>query len=275
MKRVVITGTAGFIGKALKHKLHDLGYDILEINEGILSNTDWEKQLINRLDEFEAEVIFHVGACSDTLETDVNYMMVRNYEFTRILSDYCFAKDLPIIYSSSAANYGINNRYPSNLYGWSKYAAENYVINNGGVALRYFNVYGPGEAHKGRMASVAYQMMENNKNGLAVKLFPGKPQRDFVYIDDVISANLYALEEYENLQFFYYEVGSGTARTFEDVLDILKIDYTYLTEDDVPAGYQMFTQSNPKKWMEGWTPKFDLESGLKDYMAYEQNKGNF
>ncbi len=118
-------------------------------------------------------------------------------------------------------------------------------------------------------------MMQRKKQGLPIKLFPNKPQRDFVYIEDVIDANLHALENYDNLQFFYYEVGSGEARTFEDVLDILKIDYTYLEESDIPVGYQFYTKSDTTRWMEGWTPKYKLENGLQEYIAYEQNRGNF
>ena len=122
-----------------------------------------------------------------------------------------------MIYSSSAANYGERGENPSNLYGWSKYTAEDYVISNGGIALRYFNVYGPGEENKGSMASVALQMTRNYKEGKEIKLFPKKPKRDFVYIKDIISANLYAFENFNSLSGKYYEVGSGESRTFEDV----------------------------------------------------------
>jgi ADP-L-glycero-D-manno-heptose 6-epimerase len=111
----------------------------------------------------------------------------------------CKSKNIPMVYSSSAANYGTNNEHPSNLYGWSKYAAEDYVINNGGIGLRYFNVYGPGEQNKGKMASVAFQMNEKRKNNEEIKLFPKSPKRDFVYVKDVISANIYAFKNYEKL----------------------------------------------------------------------------
>ena len=118
------------------------------------------------------DAVFHVGACSDTLETNVDYMMTRNYESTKIIMDWCVKNNKPMIYSSSAANYGTNNLYPSNLYGWSKYVGEGYVISNGGIALRYFNVYGPGEEDKGKMASVAYQMFIKNTKGEKITLFP-------------------------------------------------------------------------------------------------------
>ena len=107
-------------------------------------------------------------------------MMLLNYEVTKYITDLCYEHMIPLVYSSSAANYGTNEQYPSNLYGWSKYAGEGYVVSRGGVALRYFNVYGPGEEDKGRMASVAYQMYKRYQNGDEIKLFPKKPLRDFV-----------------------------------------------------------------------------------------------
>lgn len=263
--RILITGTKGFIGQNLMNELK--GHNILEINEDIFDSFDWIVELNNLLHEFKPEAIFHVGACSDTLEQNTNYMMIRNYEFTKRLSDWSKLADSRLIYSSSAANYGTNNTHPSNLYGWSKYVAEQHVILNGGIGLRYFNVYGPKEAHKGRMASVAYQMLEKHKNGQEIKIFPNKPQRDFVYVKDVVDANIHALKNYEELSSDWYEVGSGEARTFEDVLNILNIPYTYTSESEIPVGYQFYTKSNPDKWMSGWYSKWNLENGLKDYLG--------
>ena len=265
MKRAIVTGSNGFIGKNLIEEIKN-NFEILEINEDIFINEDWTNILLSKINKFSPDVIFHIGACSDTLEQDVNYMMTRNYESTRIMSDYCYVYNCKMIYSSSAANYGTNNLYPSNLYGWSKYVAEKHVIQNGGVALRYFNVYGPHEDHKGKMSSVAYQMVTKQKEGQEIKLFPLKPTRDFVYVKDVISANLHAFKKYVECSSNYYEVGSGESRTFEDVLKILSIEYTYHEENKIPIGYQFFTKSNKEKWMKGWEPKFNLELGLKDYL---------
>jgi ADP-L-glycero-D-manno-heptose 6-epimerase len=191
--------------------------------------------------------------------------MLVNYEFTKYLKDLCSTKSIPFIYSSSAANYGEDGFHPSNLYGWSKYTAEDYVISNGGIALRYFNVYGPGEENKGNMASVAYQMTLANKLGKEVKLFPKKPKRDFVYIKDIVSANLFAFENFDSLKGNYYEVGSGESRTFEDVLKILNIPFTYHDVSLIPKGYQFYTCSNKKKWMKNWSSEWNLERGLNDY----------
>ena len=120
MSTIIITGTKGFIGSNLKRELENT-YEILEFNEDVFRG-DWRESVSSAF-WLDIKCVFHVGACSDTLETDVNYMMTLNFEFTRHLSDLCKSKGVPLIYSSSAANYGINNLNPSNLYGWSKYAA--------------------------------------------------------------------------------------------------------------------------------------------------------
>lgn len=264
--KIIITGTKGFIGSNLKKELES-NYEIIEINEDIFQNVRWKDEVSKHF-WLDIVVVFHVGACSDTLETNVNYMMLLNYEFTKHITDLCKTKNIPLIYSSSAANYGTNDEYPSNLYGWSKYVAEDYVINNDGIGLRYFNVYGPGEEHKGRMSSVAYQMFIKNKNDEEIKLFPKKPKRDFVYVKDIISANIYAYENYKNLKSKYYEVGSGVARTFEDKLNIMGYNYSYHDDSIIPNGYQFYTCSDRKKWMNGWEPKWMLEEGIKDYLKY-------
>ena len=269
-KKAIITGTKGFIGKNLLRRLQTLNYTIIEINQDIFNHDSWTKNLTEILTSNSPDVIFHIGACSDTLEQDVNYMMKLNFESTKILTDYCNQTNCKIIYSSSAANYGENNKYPSNLYGWSKYVAEQYVISNQGVALRYFNVYGPGEEHKGKMSSIAYQSFNKQKLGQECKLFPLNPTRDFVYVEDVINANIFAEENYLKVQGNYYDVGSGESRPFEDIMKILSIPYTYLPEDKIPNGYQFYTCSNKAKWMPNWSPQYNLEKGLSHYKNYLQ-----
>jgi ADP-L-glycero-D-manno-heptose 6-epimerase len=269
MKKILITGTYGFIGSQLmSHFSGDSEYKLFTLNEDIFNKSGWVYDLKQVLLNIMPDIIFHVGACSDTLEQNINYMMTLNFESTKILMDHAKEYKTPLIYSSSAANYGTNNLYPSNLYGWSKYVAEQYVISNGGVALRYFNVYGPGEEHKGRMASVAFQMYQKQLKGDKVSLFPKKPLRDFVYVKDVVNANVFAYENYDNLRGHYYEVGSGDARGFEDVLNIMDISFDYVDESFIPEGYQFYTCSDSSKWMRGWKPLWNLEDGIKDYVKY-------
>jgi ADP-L-glycero-D-manno-heptose 6-epimerase len=266
MRKIMITGTDGFIGSNLKKELEDK-FEIIEINENIFNNVDWKSEVLKYF-WLDIKCVFHVGACSDTLETNVNYMMLLNYEFTKHISDLCKTKNIPLIYSSSAANYGTNNEYPSNLYGWSKYVAENYVTKCGGISLRYFNVYGPGEEHKGKMSSVSYQMYIKNKNNEEIKLFPKKPKRDFVYVKDVISANIFAYENYNKLDKRYYEVGNGVAEPFENILEYMNLEYSYHDESIIPKGYQFYTCSNSKMWLNGWKPKWSLNDGITDYLGY-------
>ena len=270
MKKILVTGAQGFVGKRLVLSLESHAeYDILELDkEYLLDLETWEENLQQTLNLFSPDVVFHVGACSDTLEKRVNYMMIRNYEATKILMDWCKYNDVPMIYSSSAASYGTNGRTPSNLYGWSKYAAENYVVSSHGIGLRYFNVYGPGEEHKGKMASFIYQSFVKDGKGEKIFLFPKKPRRDFVHVEDVVRANIFAWENFQDLEKQYYEVGTGTATPFEELMHHMGFKYTHLNNDKIPEGYQFYTCSDKNKWMRGWEPKLDVKAGVKQYKRY-------
>ena len=269
--KAVVTGNLGFIGSRLESALKRLGVQTIGLEKDILSSEEWEVDIRSYLNLEQPTAIFHVGACADTLETNVQSIMIENFESTKILMDWAQSKSVPFVYSSSAASYGTNGRYPSNLYGWSKYVAEQYVIAKGGVALRYFNVFGPGEDHKGNMASFVHQAHQKFQSGSEIQLFPGKPLRDFVYIDDVIRANVHAWNSFDTLGGRFYEVGSGEARSFEDMLDILEIPFTYADESAVPEGYQFFTQSLEANWMPGWKPEYKIETGLASYREYLRN----
>ena len=268
MIKVLLTGSKGFIGQNLKEELISLNYEVIEINEDIFQSDNWKSDLLSTLIKHNPQGIFHVGACSDTLEKDVNYMMVLNFEFTKVLTDWSKENNSKLIYSSSAANYGENNNYPSNLYGWSKYVAEQYVISNNGIGLRYFNVYGPKEEHKGKMSSVSYQSFIKHNLGNECKLFPKNPTRDFIYVKDVVSANIFGFLNYNELNLNHYDVGSGESRSFEDVMNIMEIPFTYHNENLIPTGYQFYTCSNKDKWMKGWKPQYNLELGLNEYKNY-------
>jgi len=252
--------------------LTKLNSGVDEINEAYFSASDWKVALINELNRFNPKTVYHVGACSDTLKQDVQFMMTRNYESTKVITDWCMQQNRELIYSSSAANYGEDGRYPSNLYGWSKYTSEDYVVKSGGIALRYFNVYGPGEEHKGEMASFLFQAYLKQKNREQIFLFPGKPLRDFVYIEDVISANIHASDMYESLSGRYYEVSTGVASSFEEMLDVFGLEYKYFSASLIPNGYQFFTCGNKEKWMPGWQPKYSLATGIEIYKKYLNKK---
>ncbi len=157
MSKAMVTGSSGFVGRRLIQQLIELNSTVSSVDDEYFLSADWRSELLKILNSENPDVIFHVGACSNTLESDVQYMMTRNYESTKVIMDWCVRNNRKLIYSSSAANYGESGQYPSNLYGWSKYAAEDYVVKSGGLALRYFNVYGPGEQDKGRMASFLFQ----------------------------------------------------------------------------------------------------------------------
>ena len=255
--KILITGYKGFIGSNL---LRQLSGDIIKIEKSFLNNDNWKDLLYSYVES--VDVIFHVGAISDTSLQDSTEMLKYNYLFSKELFDLAQKHKKKVVYSSSAACYGNGDGIPNNIYGWSKLLAEQYgmVKCDEFVALRYFNVYGPGEDNKGKMSSVALQVW----NKEITKLFPKKPKRDFVYIDDVISANIHAINSPKGI----YEVGSGEARTFEDVLGNMEIKYTYHSEDKIPEWYQFYTKSDKSKWLSSWNPKYNLEKGIKKYKEY-------
>lgn len=268
MTTVLVTGSKGFIGRRLVSALREIGFTVETLDDEYFAEKDWHSALHSRLELKHPECIFHVGACSDTLEQDVQHMMTRNFESTKIISDWCLRNNSALIYSSSAANYGIHGSYPANLYGWSKYVGEQYVIKSQGIALRYFNVFGPGEEDKGKMSSFIYQAFVKNLNSSQVLLFPNEPRRDFVYIEDVVSANIHAFTNYGSLKKEFYEVSTGVASTFEEMLQHFGIQFTYADESTIPEGYQFYTCGNKDRWMYGWSPKYSLTQGLRTYQEY-------
>jgi ADP-L-glycero-D-manno-heptose 6-epimerase len=262
---ILVTGYKGFIGKnVIKNKLHHF----IKLDDEYLNQSNPKEFLESFLNSTNPDAIFHIGACSNTLNSDVEFMMERNYISTKWLMCWCKTNGKKMIYSSSAAVYGVDGSKPSNLYGWTKLLGEDYVVSNGGIALRYFNVYGPGEEHKGKMASMIYQIMNKSE----VNLFPEKPKRDFVYVDDVVKANFYALDYYESLKGNWYEVGAGQSIEFETICNELDVPYSYLEETQIPTGYQFKTLSLSENWMAGWKPHFNLKKGLTLYKKYLDEK---
>jgi ADP-L-glycero-D-manno-heptose 6-epimerase len=269
--KILLTGYKGFIGQNILKTVE-------QEHQCFLIEKDSVEEYLNNIHTLEivvemCDVILHNGAISDTSNENYKEVMFYNVYFTKKLIEISKKYNKKIIFASSASIYG-NSNYPQNLYAWSKMISEDYgraFYPEGFTALRYFNVYGPYEEHKGNMSSVAYQawkhLVKMNNNDL-FSLFPKKPKRDFVYVKDVVSANLKAIESPSGV----YDVGSGDARTFEDVLNLIDIPYTYTSEDIIPHWYQFFTQSDKDKWLPNWNPKYNLEGGCKDYLKYLNEK---
>ena len=251
MMYYIVTGAAGFIGSRLIEGLNRRGItEIIAVDN--LAHADKFKNIAGceiadyidqaelpaRLEALEGsvEAVLHQGACSDTMETDGRYMMENNYAYSRRLLDWCQDEEVPLVYASSAAVYGRGPDYreeracerPLNIYGYSKFLFDQLVrarlpeATAQIVGLRYFNVYGPNEAHKGRMASVALHAYQQLHAEGKVKLFvgsdgyrDGEQRRDFIYVDDCVAVNLWCLER--RTVSGVYNCGTGRAQTFNRV----------------------------------------------------------
>ena len=256
MTRVIVTGAAGFIGSNIVKGLNARGItNIIAVDD--LTKGDKFRNLADLqiddyvdADEFysifaeggfgKVEAAFHEGACSDTMEQDGKYMMDNNYGVSCSLFESCQQRGTRLLYASSAAVYGGSDTFrevpqferPLNVYGYSKLLFDQRMRNQFGrdfkrakrqvAGFRYFNVYGPREQHKGRMASVAFHQFNQFREQGKVKLFgdyggygPGEQKRDFVFIDDVVAVNLWFFDHPEKSGIF--NLGSGRAQPFNDV----------------------------------------------------------
>jgi len=253
----VVTGAAGFIGSRLVAALNRAGItEILAVDDledgakvrnlaateiaDYLDKREFLAQLKSGRLDGSIEAVLHQGACSDTMERDGRYMMENNYGYSKALFDWCREQEAPFLYASSASVYGAGvdfseqreNERPLNAYAYSKFLFDQYVrrrLGQTGAAgagqvagLRYFNVYGPNEAHKGRMASVAFHAFHQFRAEGRVKLFEGSDGygdggqlRDFVHVDDAVAVNLWLLENREVSGIF--NCGTGRAQTFNEL----------------------------------------------------------
>ena len=251
MNYYVVTGAAGFIGSRIVAALNRHGVNEVIAVDNLaqadkFSNlagceiADYVDQadFLARLESYEgaAEAVLHQGACSDTMESDGRYMMENNYAYSRELLHWCQDEEVPLLYASSASVYGAGPDFreeraceaPLNVYGYSKFLFDQYVrkvlpTRTSQVAgFRYFNVYGPNEQHKGRMASVAFHAYQQLLSAGKVKLFvgsggygDGEQRRDFVHVDDVVDVNLWFLEHRDVSG--VYNCGTGRAQTFNEL----------------------------------------------------------
>ena len=299
--QIVITGGAGFIGSnltlTLQEKFPSARLTVIDdFRSGDFKNLagyrgdfvaqdlaklDWQGQF--REEKFDA--IFHLASITDTTNHDQFEQVHDNVESFRRILNFARPTKTRIIFASSASIYGAakeasvesNGAAPANVYAFSKAIMDNIAVREAGqnpdwiiVGLRYFNVYGPREAHKGVPSSMVYHLSRQMKAGQRPRIFKhGEQQRDFVYVKDVVDGSIRALEAKQS---GIYNLGSGKARSFNDLVDILNkslgtnLQPDYL--DNPHAHYQNFTQAdltNARSGL-GYEPRFSLEEGVRDYM---------
>jgi len=323
--KIVVTGAAGFIGANLIKALNDRGeteivaVDNLTRADKFRNLADCEiadyldkgemLELVRRRSLPKPDVVFHQGACSDTMESDGRYMMENNYRYSLELLRWCQAERVPYVYASSAAVYGLGpvfvesrvHEKPLNVYGYSKFLFDQVVrreqpqLTAPVIGLRYFNVYGPREAHKGRMASVAFHQFNQYRADGKVKLFEGSHGhangaqcRDFIHVDDVVRVNLFFWQRPTS---GVYNVGTGRAQEFNDValavVNTLRAERNeaplalaqaarigaieYIAFPDALRGkYQAFTQADIARLRAAGfdTPMMTVEQGTAAYMRW-------
>ncbi|MCA1933253.1 MAG: ADP-glyceromanno-heptose 6-epimerase [Calditerrivibrio sp.] len=318
---ILLTGGSGFIGSVLLGYLNKKGINNIIVVDKFRKGFKW-KNLIDKdyiefvdkekffssLHHYEFDAIFHIGACSDTTELDMDYLFDNNFNSSKLLLEYTSNKDIPFIFASSAAIYGdgsngysdydenIDSYRPLNAYGYSKYIFDKYLIKENTkkpkhwYSFRFFNVYGPNEYHKGRMASVVMHAYNQLKKDGKIRLFKshrdgfkdGEQKRDFIYVKDVVEVMYYF---YENRpKSGIYNLGTGIARSFNDLAKSVisssgifgDIEYFDMPED-IRDKYQYLTQADIDKLRNaGYDKKFfSLEEGIYDYLVnYLMNDKN-
>lgn len=282
---IVVTGGAGFIGSNLVAALNARGRSDIIVVDDLTDGHKFRNLSDLRIadyfdkDEFEIwlrehpdfvpQAVLHQGACSTTTEWDGRYMMDVNFRYSKMLLDVCQQRNVPFIYASSASVYGAGPDFveradtiaPLNVYGWSKALFDQYVqprLSNATaqiVGLRYFNVYGPREAHKGSMASVALHLDGQMRDDGVVRLFEGsdgyadgEQRRDFIYVGDVCDVVLWFLEHGDVSGVF--NLGTGRSQTFNDVAQAIvrwhqRGDVRYIPfPKHLQGSYQSFTEAN-------------------------------
>lgn len=312
---IVVTGGAGFIGSNIVKGLNERGQDDILVVDDLTDGTKYKnivdcaiRDYLDK-DEFLLQIqnnaafdkpitaIFHEGACSTTTEWDGRFMMRNNYEYSKTLLHYALRHQIPFIYASSAAIYGAGQVFkespeyeaPLNVYGYSKLQFDNYVrrlfpnIQSQVVGLRYFNVYGPREQHKGSMASVAFHCDQQLLKQGSVKLFEGsdgygngEQRRDFIYVGDVVKVNLWLLDNANCKGIF--NVGTGRSEPFNAIAQAVlawhkRGDLTYIPfPDHLKGHYQSFTEADITNLRAlGYDGEFkDVATGVKEYLDWMQ-----
>ena len=319
---IVVTGAAGFIGSCLVGKLNDEGFNhvvvVDEFTNAAKNENLKDKNIIESVDRDlfiewldkmgpKVEFIFHLGARTDTAEFDYALLDRLNTEFSKQVWQQCIAHQIPLVYASSAATYGLGEQgydddhttipdlKPLNPYGESKNEFDKWVLQQDQspffwAGLKFFNVYGPNEYHKGRMASVIMHAFNQISKTEGMKLFrshnpdfkDGEQMRDFVYVKDVVDVCYFLMHHRRDSGI--YNLGSGKARTF---LDLVKATFVAMGKEeqisfiDTPADirdkYQYFTEANMAKLKGiGYDQPFhELEDGVKDYVQNYLKEGKY
>ena len=311
---IIVTGGAGFIGSNMVHELNKRGRGDILIVDDLADGENYKNlQGLHFLDyqhkddflrliksgDFNGsaiDAVLHEGACSDTMEYDVNYMMRVNYEYSKAILHFCLEHRIPFLYASSASTYGDGrNGFTEgdkcenalNPYAFSKLMFDRYVrkvlpkASSQIVGLRYFNVYGPQEQHKGKMASIFYQLYNQLKDTKQAHLFKGtdgyadgEQRRDFVYVKDVVKVKLWFLEHKGASGI--YNCGTGTAHTFNEAAGavINALGYGEIVYRDFPAvlegKYQSYTQADSTALLAaGYDQGFtEMNAAVKEYVDF-------
>jgi len=318
---IIVTGAAGFIGSYMVGKLNQEGYsDLILVDDFQKTNKlpNWQnkkfKQTVPRTQFFQwlelqnpdlIQIVIHLGARTDTTDPNEHIFQELNYDYSVKLFDFCAKHHIPFLYASSAATYGdgsqgfsdsLTNLTPLNPYAKSKHQFDLYVLNAPHkpyfwAGFKFFNVYGPNEYHKGRMASVVFHAYHQILSTGKLKLFrshrpdfqDGQQKRDFIYVKDVTEVIYFFLKERKNPGI--YNLGTGKARTFWDLgsavfhaLNIpIQIEFIDIPQD-IRNNYQYFTEANMDKLKKaGYNKNFySLEAGVQEYVQeYLMNNSYF
>jgi ADP-L-glycero-D-manno-heptose 6-epimerase len=311
---IVITGAAGFIGSCTAKYLNEKGLNNLLLVDDVKKTEKWKNLLNKKCVDFisrhelfrwldnnpgTAKAFIHLGACSDTMEMDGNYLMENNFRYTVRLAEHALKHGQRFIYASSAATYGngslgfvdehekLEDLKPLNLYGFSKYYFDLWAKQQGIldkiVGLKYFNVFGPNESHKGRMASMVYKMLPIAQKEGVIRLFKssaptqfgdGEQCRDFIYVKDAVRMTCNFLD---NDECGIFNVGTGQTTTwnalakavFKAIDKPAKIEYIDMPSD-LAAQYQNYTCADMTKYMQklnSMSPcQYSVEDAVSDYI---------
>jgi ADP-L-glycero-D-manno-heptose 6-epimerase len=317
---IVVTGAAGFIGRNTVAELNRRGENELILVDELGKDEKWKNLVGLRYEDIvspeeflgliedgafaDARAVIHLGACSATTEKDADYLLRNNYQYTRVLCNWAQANEVRFVYASSAATYGEGEKgynddvavtptlAPMNMYGYSKHMFDLWALKHdlfahgeGGniVGLKYFNVFGPYEDHKGDMRSVVSKSYEQISAGGVVKLFKsyrpeykdGEQKRDFIFVNDAVDVTLHFALQKPNAPGGLFNCGTGKARTWVDLVRSvyaamnLEPQIEFIDMPEVLKGkYQYFTEAETKKLRAaGYTKEFTpLEEGVREYI---------